>query len=444
MKNSQEKLLNLLKNRKFININIEFEKLSDELSLINQRAKNQEQEANVRFSNAQKLRVRIIVGSILLSTLVAAILARYTSMAIARPIKAVTNVAQKITQESNFNLRASVTINNEVGTLATSLNQLVQWIGDYTTELELAHQTLEKRVEERTLELQQAQQTLEKRVEERTLELQQALQDLKETQSQLIQTEKMSSLGEMVAGIAHEINNPVNFIYANIEYANNYFQDLLSLVTLYKEQYPSFNTAIEKKLKEIDWEYLNEDLLKLLSSIKIGAERIREIVLSLRNFSRLDEADMKEVNIHEGINNTLLILNHRLKQNIEVIKDYGELPLVECYPAQLNQVFMNIISNAIDALLETNTSANKKIIICTQNINNKYIRIGIKDNGSGIPEEIRNKLFNPFFTTKPVGKGTGLGLSISYKIIEKHYGKIEVISEIGKGTEFAIMIPIKT
>ncbi len=176
----------------------------------------------------------------------------------------------------------------------------------------------------------------------------------------------------------------------------------------------------------------------------MGAERIREIVLSLRNFSRLDEADMKEVDIHEGINNTLLILNHRFKQDIAVITNYGNLPLVECYPAQLNQVFMNIINNATDALLSVHDLVKKQIFIYTRNVDENCIQISIKDNVSGIPEEIRHKLFDPFFTTKPVGKGTGLELSISYKIIEKHQGRIEVVSEVGKGTEFIIEIPVKT
>ncbi|WP_238845913.1 ATP-binding protein [Nostoc edaphicum] len=383
----------------------------------------------------------------LLSAAIAAILAVYTSQLIARPLQIVTSVARKITQESNFTLRANITSNDEVGTLATSLNQLVEWVGDYTQELKLAHQSLEQRVEERTQELELARQTLEQRVEERTQELQRTLQDLKEAQGQLIQTEKMSSLGQMVAGIAHEINNPVNFIYGNIECASDYTQDLLNLVTLYQKQYPNPIHLIEENIEKIDLNFIHKDLPNLLCSMKIGAQRIREIVLSLRNFSRLDEAEMKEVDIHEGLENTLLILNHRLQQEIEVVKKYGNLPLIECYPSQLNQVFMNILSNAIDALLEQkahSVKSQKNIIISTLNIDNIYIKVGIRDNGSGILPEIKNKLFDPFFTTKPVGKGTGLGLSICYQIIDKHKGKIEVISELEEGTEFAIILPIKT
>jgi signal transduction histidine kinase len=212
---------------------------------------------------------------------------------------------------------------------------------------------------------------------------------------------------------------------------------------LYQEQYPDKNLFIEEKIEEIDLEFLMEDLSKMLSSMKVGSQRIREIVLSLRNFSRLDESEMKDVDIHEGIDNTLLILNHRLNQEIKVIKKYGDLPLIDCYPAQLNQVFMNIISNAIDALIESKKQANKQIVIETSKVDDQYIKVGIKDNGEGILPEIITKLFDPFFTTKPVGQGTGLGLSICYQIIDKHQGKIEVVSAVGEGTKFVITLPIK-
>ncbi len=419
---NQNNLMNFFKGKN--RVNIKFEILAEELTRILIHADTQKQQANVSFRRAQELRLQIIVGSMAVSVIFAVTLALYTSRAIASPLQAVTDVARKITAESDFNLRANIKSNDEVGTLAISLNQLVQWVGDYTNELEIARQTLETRVEERTEQLTQA------------------LQDLKETQGQLIQTEKMSSLGQMVAGVAHEINNPVNFIYGNLECANNYFQDLLTLVSLYQEYYPNPEQIIEETIEEIDLEYLTQDLSKLLSSMKIGSKRIREIVLSLRNFSRLDEAEMKEVDIHEGIENTLLILNHRLKKGFEVIKNYEDLPMIECYPAQLNQVFMNIISNSIDALSDDKSyKPSKQIVITTSKLSDNYIKLSIRDNGSGIPVEIQHKLFDPFFTTKPVGKGTGLGLSICYGIIEKHNGKIEFFSEVEKGTEFVIYIP---
>ncbi|WP_422602316.1 ATP-binding protein [Anabaena lutea] len=440
---SQEKLISLLNQKEYIDLNVKFERLSDELILIIRRADSQRDQANLSFQNAQNLRAKIILGSILLSSIMAAALAFYTTMLITRPLKEVTQTARKITEESNFKLRANVNSNDEVGTLATSLNRLVEWVGDYTQQIELSRKNLEQRVEERTQQLQEAQRTLEQRVEERTQQLQQTLQELKETQGQLIQTEKMSSLGEMVAGIAHEINNPINFIYGNIQCAENYLDDLVDLLNLYQEQYPHENLIIDEKIADIDLEFLTEDVSKMFFSMKIGAQRIREIVLSLRNFSRLDESEMKDVNIHEGIDNTLLILNHRLNKQIQVIKNYGDLPLIDCYPAQLNQVFMNIISNGIDALLEYENKDNKQIFIDTLKLDNNYIKVVIRDNGPGILPEIINKLFDPFFTTKPVGKGTGLGLSICYQIIEKHQGKIEVVSAVAQGTEFVITLPIK-
>ncbi|WP_341527693.1 ATP-binding protein [Nostoc sp. UHCC 0302] len=291
--------------------------------------------------------------------------------------------------------------------------------------------------------------------------LTEALHKLQETQSQLIQQEKMSSLGQLVAGVAHEINNPVNFIHGNLTYAKEYFQELIKLLYLYQQHYPTPKPEIQDFSEEIDLDFITSDLSKLLSSMNMGTNRIREIVLSLRNFSRHDEAEKKLVDIHEGIENTLLILHHRWKNSgigldISVIKEYAALPLVDCYPGQLNQVFMNILTNAIDALeesivsrqsLDVNTKTTEKpqIRICTEVLDSNFVLIRIADNGIGMPEEVRTRLFDPFFTTKPVGKGTGLGLSISYQIVvERHGGILKCVSELGKGTEFSIQIPLES
>jgi light-regulated signal transduction histidine kinase (bacteriophytochrome) len=303
--------------------------------------------------------------------------------------------------------------------------------------------------------LQQAD--LLRQTQQQAEQLSQALQHLKQTQTQLIQTEKMSSLGQLVAGIAHEINNPVNFIYGNINHVNEYTKDVLKMLNLYQQTFPESSPEIRQWAEEIEWEFITEDLPKTLSSMKIGVERIRQIVLGLRNFSRLDQSAMKPVDIHEGIDSTLLILQHRLKAKpenpaIQLIREYGDLPLVECYAGQLNQVFMNLLSNSIDALEhcrdKKSSSDPHQIIIRTSmgELNNhvKSVVICISDNGVGIPEDVRQQVFDPFFTTKPVGKGTGLGLSISYQIVvDKHGGILKCDSQPGLGTQFWIEIPIK-
>ncbi|MCT7950390.1 HAMP domain-containing histidine kinase [Ancylothrix sp. C2] len=382
---------------------LKFTAVSEKFSSLVQSFEAETQEELQDYREAEWLGTLILIGSLFASTATAALMAVYTSHAIARPLETATKLAQQVSEEANFQLRVPVSSDDEVGVLASSLNQLIEWVAIYT-------------------------------------------QELKQAQAQLIQAEKMSSLGQMVAGLAHEINNPVSFIYGNLEYAENYAEDLLRLVNLYQKYYPQPGPEIEGELEATDLDFIREDLPKIIYSMKNGAERIRQLILSLRNFSRLDESDFKAVDLHEGIESTLLILNNRLMaKNVEVKKLYQDLPLVECYPALLNQVFMNILVNAIDAMEEQ--VAKKVITISTElekkEAENEVVKVRIADRGVGISAEIKEKIFDPFFTTKPVGSGTGLGLSICYQIVEKHGGQISVFSQVGVGTEFEIVLPVK-
>ncbi|RMH78744.1 MAG: PAS domain S-box protein [Cyanobacteria bacterium J007] len=317
--------------------------------------------------------------------------------------------------------------------------------GNPSAILEINHDISDRKDAEAALRESEA------RLREKNRQLKHTLEELKNTQAQLIQTEKMSSLGQLVAGVAHEINNPVNFIYGNLNHTKQYMEDLLKTIELYQKYYPEPIAEIEELADDIDLYFILKDLPKMLASMQVGAERIREIVRSLRNFSRSDRAECQVVDLHEGIENTLLLLKHRFKSKgnsckIEIIKEYGKLPLVECYAGQMNQVFMNILGNAIDALEELAESDSErhsfKIWIRTQMLDDNRVEIRIGDNAGGIDEKTKNKLFDPFFTTKPPGKGTGLGLAISYQIVvERHGGQLECISEQGKGTEFVISIP---
>jgi two-component system, NtrC family, sensor kinase len=393
------------------------------LKKIIELSQSQKEQANQQLIKSNFIRFQIITGSIIISIIIAIILAIYTSKAIAKPLVNVTQIAYKVTQEKDFNLQIPILTEDEIGKLGMSLNLLIKWANEYTKELELARQNLEIKVEERTQELSQT------------------LADLKQTQSKLIQSEKMSSLGKMVAGIAHEINNPISFIYGNLDYIDNYFHSLQELISLYQQVYDNDHVKIKEKIEVIELEFIFNDLPKIINSMQKGSKRIKKIVQSLRNFSHLDESTFKQVDLCLGLEHTITMLNHKINRGIKVVKNFENLPLVNCYPAQINQVFYHIINNGIDAV--SDGVSNPEIIISTSYGQGETVKISIKDNGLGIPKEIQDKLFDPFFTTKPVGKGQGLGLTICYNIIQQHRGDIKFISIPNEGTEFIITLPIK-
>ena len=320
-------------------LQLRLESLTEQLTIFVNTADQREKEAFERFQSARLLSVAIILASFALSLGLAIACGFFVSRAIARPIHDLTNQTHRITQEENFDLQVAVGTEDETAQLAASIDQLVRWAGQYTRELELAQDTLEQRVESRTRELRTAQ-------------------------AQVIQSEKMSSLGQLVAGVAHEINNPVGFIYSNVNHATEYVRDLLDVIEVYRNEHEE-TEAIAEKLEEVDLPFLEEDVMKMLRSMKGGADRIKQIVLSLRTFSRLDEADLKFADLHQGLDSTLTILEHRLKGTgerpaINVVQDYGTLPLVNCFAGEMNQVFMNLIINAVDALEEAMAQSNAK------------------------------------------------------------------------------------
>jgi|688.fasta_scaffold01336_29 signal transduction histidine kinase len=381
-----------------------FSDFADSLETLGETIKQTKEPASLAYNHALKVQYVIIIVSMATSILIANILALSTSKIITQPILEVTNIARKVTNEENFDLQISINIQDEIGDLANSLNLLIQQV-------------------KHLLEIQQA-----------------------ESQSKLIQSEKMSSLGQMLAGIAHEINNPVNLISGNLIHAHKYVDDLFRLLKTYQSEIPQTPPQVQAVAEEIDLEFLAEDIPKLFQSMTIGAERTKEIVRSLKDFVRVDENKSQLLDIPFCLDSTLLILNNRLKNKISVIKNYGEIPQITGYTGLLYQVFMNLLSNAIDAIEEKsaqNSEFSPAINITTERQENDWVLIKIIDNGSGIPPENQQKIFENFFTTKPRGVGTGLGLAITHEIVvKKHQGKITFHSDSNQGTEFTIFLPI--
>jgi len=366
----------------------------------------------------------LINGNVLLSFIfiifgfcAAFILAKYVT----KPIKKLVEGAEEFSQ-GNLKYRTDVKSEDEIGILAKAFNDMANKLSDL-------YNSLEQKVMDRTHELSRI-----------NLQLKRANQEIKDTQSMVVHNEKMRSLGQLVAGVAHELNNPINFIYGNLVHLKNYTNDLVAIINKYElvqKQLPEDKfEEVEKLKQELEYDFIVEDLSSLIKSCHDGAERSKQIIIDLKNFSRLDEANIKEVDLHEGIESALNILESKYRDRVTVHKQYGTIPQVMCYAGQVNQVFMNVLDNAAQAIEE------KGNVYVRTKVEDQFVVVEFEDTGPGIDEDVLPKIFDPFFTTKPVGEGTGLGLSICYKIIKSHNGKMEVESEKGKGTKFIIKIPI--
>ncbi len=362
-------------------------------------------EADDLLQAASRTGLWVVSFALVSSLIVALVAAAMVQRAVTRPLETATKVAKQVTDEANFDLQAPVTTRDEIGTLTETLNLLIARVKTLLAD-------------------QQAS-----------------------TQRQLLQTEKMASLGQLVAGVAHEINNPVNFIYGNLDHVEVYIQDLLALLHTYDEAVPDAPAAVTLKAEAVDRDFLEADLPKLICSLKVGAERTRQIVLSLKNFSRLDEGQAHYFDLHDSLNSTLLILNSRIKKGVTIQREYGDLPQIEGHMGGLYQVFMNLLSNALDAFEEAppvDGAAPPILTLITRRLGQDRVEVVVRDNGPGMTEEVRSKIFAPFFTTKPVGVGTGLGLAISHNIIvEKHQGEIYCQAVKPHGCEFRVVLPVQ-
>ncbi|GAB3422753.1 ATP-binding protein [Massilia agilis] len=391
-------------------------------------------DARVAEQPIRAVAVKLVALGVLLA-LPILLAVRWLSRRLTEPVQSLTSVVSQITSSGDLSARAQVSGRDELGTLAVSFNAMAGNLQRISSERERAlgelgmlNKTLEQRVSDRTAALEAANR-----------ELTGALANLKATQGQLVQSEKMASLGQLVAGVAHELNNPIGFIYANFPHLEEYTNELLELIDTMRLAAvdPAQKAAIEERIRAIDLDFIKEDTVKIIRSGKSGAARIKEIVSSLRSFSRLDEAELKSVRLEDGIDDTLALLHHQIKNRITVSKDYRLNEPVVCFAGQINQVFMNIIYNALQAMDGPGT-----LQIATRR-DGEFAQVSITDSGKGIPPDVIDKIFDPFFTTKKVGEGTGLGLSISYGIVEKHGGRIDVRSEPGKGATFTVAIRMR-